>query len=537
MTPPLPVVRQPMINFDSPAWSDINLLPVQFLRKPLNVLDAHWRQYPIAVAATFTRAYRWLRRRQSKFESLPSETLVEIFLHLGWRDILLSREVCKRLFEISKSRPIWLSLLHQCSMILPRPPTLDRSVDLYTTQELEDLVVSRISAEVAWRSRKDPRYREIALPNGFGEADIVLVDGGRWLLALSELQVHYGCILAYDLDAPEIQEPAVIVRPQDAWDAQRAFFMAVDMDKNEPTLTFNVCIMPEKYGGPGDVFETLLGEREEVPIPILQVYQVRQLEHGSKAKLVSRRLHSFPLPMHGETRGISLRGPHFARMFRSLNGHDRIEVYEWTKCEASTHVKASILYADHWPIGVSILPDFKLLVIRRCDMAVYNIQQLISISIPETEDDQIVTLDPYFTTTLKDRGLHPLFATFSRPHIDTRTTRVAVTLKQGIYGLIIPRNGDSPRVTMISNDKIFGEHICIGINRLFSQSGLTTWAASYTWPDDDALGLDGELRRPLPFHERRRDYGQICQFPALMDEETGRVVNGFEGGLAVLDWM
>ena len=167
-------------------------------------------------------------------------------------------------------------------MMLSRAPTLDGPVEFYTTQELEDLVVSRISAEVAWRSRKDPGYREITLPEGFGEADTALVDGGRWFLALSELQVHYGCVLAYDLDAPVIQEPAFIIWPQHAWDAQRAFFMAVDVDENETTLMFNVSIIPEKYEGPGDVFETLLGQKEEVPIPILQVYHVTQLGRGSQ---------------------------------------------------------------------------------------------------------------------------------------------------------------------------------------------------------------------------------------------------------------
>ena len=148
-----------------------------------------------------------------------------------------------------------------------------------------------------------------------------------------------------------IQEPAFIIRPQDAWDAQRAFFMGVDVDKNEPILTFNVSIIPEKYEGPDDAFETMLGQKEEVPIPILQVYHVTQLGHGSQARLVSRRLKSFSLPARGQTRGISLRGPHFARMFRCPDGHDRIEVYEWTECEASIHVKASILYTYHWPVS------------------------------------------------------------------------------------------------------------------------------------------------------------------------------------------
>ena len=185
---------------------------------------------------------------------------------------------------------------------------------------------------------------------------------------------------------------------------------------------------------------------------------------------------------------------------------------------------------------MSILPDSKLLAIRRHDMTVYNIQQLKSVSLRETEDKQAVTLAPVFTTTLKAHGLHPPLATFSRPHIDNVMIRVTVTLKQGIYGLIVPRNGDPPRVTMISNDKIFGVHICLGINRLFSQSGMMTWAASYTWPDDNAIGLNGELRRTLPLQERTREYGQMYQFPALMDEETGRVVNGIKGGFAVLDW-
>lgn len=183
---------------------------------------------------------------------------------------------------------------------------------------------------------------------------------------------------------------------------------------------------------------------------------------------------------------------------------------------------------------MSILPDSKLLAIRRHDMAVYKIRQ--SKSIPEAQDEQTMTLVPNFVTTLKAHGLQPPLATFSRPHIDDVMIRVAVTLKQGIYGLIVPRNGDPPRVTMISNDRIHGVNICLGINRLFAQIGMTTWAASYPWPDDNAIGLDGELRRTLPLQKRIREYGQICLFPALMDEETGRVINAIKSGFAVLDW-
>jgi hypothetical protein len=164
-------------------------------------------------------------------------------------------------------------------------------------------------------------------------------------------------------------------------------------------------------------------------------------------------------------------------------------------------------------------------------MAIYNIP-----SIPETADKEPVILAPDFTTTLEMYYLMYPRAIFSRPHIDDSMTRVAVTLKLGVYGLLIPRNGDPPRVTMLSNERIYGTHVCLGINRLFSQDGMKTWAASYTWPDDNAIDLDGELRRTLPLQERGRDYGQTCRFPTLMDEETGRVVHGIQGGFAVLDW-
>jgi hypothetical protein len=127
--------------------------------------------------------------------------------------------------------------------------------------------------------------------------------------------------------------------------------LAVDVDKNEPTLTFNVSMIPEEYEGPGDVFETLLGEKEEVPILILQVYRVTQLGHGSHAKLVSKHLKSLPLPTHGQTRGISLRGPHFARIFPSLGGGNKIEVYDWTRCEASAYVKPLIIYTHRLPVS------------------------------------------------------------------------------------------------------------------------------------------------------------------------------------------
>jgi len=57
-------------------------------------------------------------------------------------------------------------------------------------------------------------------------------------------------------------------------------------------------------------------------------------------------------------------------MFRSLGGGNKIEVYDWTKCEAGTYVKASILYTYQLP--VSRPPESNPLVLKNLlDWSVY----------------------------------------------------------------------------------------------------------------------------------------------------------------------
>ncbi|KIM42142.1 hypothetical protein M413DRAFT_127851 [Hebeloma cylindrosporum] len=202
-------------------------------------------------------------------------------------------------------------------------------------------------------------------------------------------------------------------------------------------------------------------------------------------------------------------------------------------CGAGVHMKASIIYTYELPTGVSILPGFKLLALCRSYMAVYSIQRLESI--PETENNEPAILVPDMKIRIESHWLNPPEAFISQPYVDDTKTRVAVTLKQGIYGLIVPTNGDPPRVTMISNDRFPGIVTCLGINRFFSQNSMTVWTASYTWPDDEAVGLDGNLRRTLPLQEKKRVYGQPCRYP-VMDEETGRAVNGVKGGFVIFDW-
>lgn len=62
-TAPSSLIRQPMINFDSPAWSEVNLFPVQLLKKPLDALDAQWRQHQKAVTGTLIQGSFLIKSR------------------------------------------------------------------------------------------------------------------------------------------------------------------------------------------------------------------------------------------------------------------------------------------------------------------------------------------------------------------------------------------------------------------------------------------------------------------------------------------
>jgi hypothetical protein len=181
--------------------------------------------------------------------SLPDEVLYRVFHHLDcWRILALRsvriwlvyylipnpcvfglhHQTCRRLYAISKSRLLWQSeaLVESYSSGIP---LLGEPVENYTSEELEEKIITRAQACQKWRELDPTCFQCRKIPVGYLPGsfyELKWLPGGRWLLINME-----GCVSLLDLDAPELtREPL--------FDAS---------DSRDPLFCLTIWIDPTKY--------------------------------------------------------------------------------------------------------------------------------------------------------------------------------------------------------------------------------------------------------------------------------------------------
>lgn len=282
---------------------------------------------------------------------------------MGWRDILASRQVsyrhlnitlyvlmvlqsCKRLHEISTARPLWAYLFNRLSIELMAPPLLERPINAYSGDELEQVVLRRISSEVRWTSEQPPRTRSVPMDYDELKDLRLLLEGGRWLL--KSPRKHPSRVYAYDLDKPLSQKPKCIINLKTGKYPQ-VWRMAADVDRNESDLTFNLCIVPSCYGNDNlDSPAMTLGN--------IYIYRLTLDGCGSEATLKARKIKTLDKGLQAGSRIISLQGRYLARCLLSFKfRYYWIEVLDWVLSNSSVHLKSYIDLPSYEDIPVSIL--------------------------------------------------------------------------------------------------------------------------------------------------------------------------------------
>ncbi|KAF9559232.1 hypothetical protein CPC08DRAFT_528387 [Agrocybe pediades] len=178
---------------------------------------------PIEVGSTTTfpvndTPFCYFQHRESQaghdvmtITTLPIELLIEILKEVEISDVLCIRRTCKFLYEATTAKPLWINLLWECEHSSPGILTLEKPLGLYSSKEVEHIVLVWESTRIGWRTADGTpsRQRTIHLdqssshdsrPQGsrFYEA-VYLVPGGRWLLVL----YARGGIAYYDLDSAQ----------------------------------------------------------------------------------------------------------------------------------------------------------------------------------------------------------------------------------------------------------------------------------------------------------------------------------------------
>ncbi|KAF9559234.1 hypothetical protein CPC08DRAFT_528450 [Agrocybe pediades] len=70
---------------------------------------------------------------------------LEILKRLNLLDILRVRRTCKILHHATTAKPIWVDLFWECERLSPGILTLEKPLDMYSSEELERVVLT-------WRS-------------------------------------------------------------------------------------------------------------------------------------------------------------------------------------------------------------------------------------------------------------------------------------------------------------------------------------------------------------------------------------------------
>ncbi|KAF9559209.1 hypothetical protein CPC08DRAFT_763435 [Agrocybe pediades] len=146
--------------------------------------------------------------------TIPSEIVIEILQHVDVLTVLQIRQTCRHLYELSTARPIWVNLLQECEHLFPGNVTLEKPLDMYSSEELERVVLVVESAELGWRTSDGcpSRQRSIAVDAWLGHSSdyykhAYLVPGGRWLVVFqAEGEISY-----YDLDSADHRKKTILV--------------------------------------------------------------------------------------------------------------------------------------------------------------------------------------------------------------------------------------------------------------------------------------------------------------------------------------
>ncbi|KAF8166243.1 hypothetical protein BJ912DRAFT_1002798 [Pholiota molesta] len=469
---------------------------------------------------------RWLNpRRTSALEELPTEVLVEIIKHMGWKDVLASRQVCKRLFEVSTARPLWTRLLHRLSAELMAPPILERPIDTYNGGELEQIVLRRISSEINWTSEVPPKARNVPITLHEGCEFPLLLKGGRWLLLTSSLH-GYCRVYAYDLDSSLSQEPQCIIDLRDASDdPEQVWHMAADVDPDESQLTFNLCLVPLTTFGPHPT------PTVESPPADIHIYRVTLNGHRMEAVFMADNIKTIRNGFRAGSSRIALRGRYLARSLTILEPiSSSIEVCDWVLSDESTHFKLYITIGI--PQHISLLPDGKLACVLTDGIFLYDIANLRPVPPGKLPDEP--GIQPYWQHSGPDLYKR---AHLSKPYPHRDATRVSVAFNGAIYGLVIPRrSNDDPWYEKLSNmDMSHTRCASLGIDKAYVQGrDGTVEIASYLWPADKCQTDDvPPLLMPVAHYRKWDAHESRVTFP-LFDESSNRVFSPVYGGSCIV---
>ncbi|KAF5319367.1 hypothetical protein D9619_008840 [Psilocybe cf. subviscida] len=430
---------------------------------------------------------KWITpRRYSTLEKTPTEILVQVLSMMPWRDVLRARQTCKRVADVTTARSIWLHhyrLLCDSFTVLP---ALGKPIELCTSHDIETITLSWIKSRRNWCSQEGvPRVVELKIP--YPGCQAALVPGSRWLLVYSLEGALEGSVFAYDLHAPMPQEPHRVIIPQDNIANQHFTSMMIDVDHDQPQLTFTVCL---RQSTPG----------QDASLATIVFYRVTQVGHGPDAKLESTRINSLQLPETDYLYSKILRGRYYARLHeRKSEGNlaERIEIYDWMASSSSEYTLAFVnIEAGQQHYRFDILSGEKLFIFWYDSFEVFHFSTMHKMKVGTNNNlnDQL-SLKPYWVQDVPSLPLDGPVISAARFHSRSASTRLTYASKDGLYAITIPAGPQKPQHFRLWDIHVdFNYLTWLGMNSWYyiSWEKELICRSSFLWPTDPIYDPDDE---------------------------------------------
>ncbi|KZP21359.1 hypothetical protein FIBSPDRAFT_931761 [Athelia psychrophila] len=364
--------------------------------------------------------YGRILRKRLHLLSLPMELLEEVVKNLGWLELLRVRMTCKTLHDISKIRSVRVHLIKRAQACDPHHTPMDRAIEHYTGDELEDWAMRRLALVDQWPptcAQQSFKQRSAFLT--YGAEQTILLPGGRWLVS----SLEEGGLVVTDLDSPEMRHQS-IWEPKEDVDMWPAFGMVYCVDKAATTLTFDLAV----HRSDSDVSS---GHGIRVK---LYFWRVHLSEDGMN--FTAQLLNSFWTSAEYPAASVTLTKEYFARIGGGRGGFQCVEIFHWRKITSDTYSKASLyVVSPSQPLWscVRLLPEHRVLVVSDHSLSVYHLPEMVSTIDMATEAGPIQI--PIHTIPL---GGKMRVGGMSRLITDLTETRLVALNGTGIYEFIIP---------------------------------------------------------------------------------------------------
>ncbi|KAF4621119.1 hypothetical protein D9613_000046 [Agrocybe pediades] len=492
--------------------------------------------------------------------TLPVELLIEILKEVEFMDVLHIRQTCKSLVEVTTAKPIWTNLLWECERSSPGILTLEKPADLYSSKELEHLVLVWESTRIGWRTADDTpsRQRTIHLdqsssydscPQGsrFYEA-VYLVPGGRWLLVL----YIGGGIAYYDLDSTQYEDKRILVPDCTRHTvANGDVVFAVDIPDRLPMRCFKLAQYIRGYC-----------DTDGTQYPCIKIWSIEFVVEGQvvtgmradclRTLFVNSANCRMSVSLRGEYLAFVVRGPYPTPFY--VAGKPYVFVVDWICVEdRSWDYPRRILYTDE-PKEIHLLSNERLVAVVRSGVWVYDFSSLDSNNaMPEVTPPPPTIVSP---TSLLKYSL-PLNVGFSAPLSSRDNTTFLALADPALHSITVSDDFGTPRssesgfksirelmVVPIFDycDKLPGPRYCLGrrhgiLQRMNRETQSTDLILLEYHPTERIAPDYVPVVKSIPIPCRNFNcLHEVTSHNLLLDEGSGRAIAPLNTHFEVVDF-